>query len=715
MQDDIAEQLQSLFLEPELPLTYDTLQRCRVEEDKGRSRSGWYILSYITLDNGDTATVGAYGNWRLSEKKNISLKGIKTSPEEKQRLKKEAAERKKQFEAERKKKADQAANKAWRLWNRLHTSGDSDYLKRKQIAGYGLRYGNAGTIIIPMHNGRSQTVGLQVIYPDKQSNGRDKDFWPVGLEKKGASYQIGEAPGQGDDIILCEGYATGASIYLATGITTVVAFDCNNLLPVARTIKARYPAARIIVAGDDDYKTRGNPGSTKANLVAEKISGLAILPKFKTRPEDEKWTDFNDLHVNEGIEAVKEQFERLKQNNEKDPWQRRLSTTESGKIIPNMSNTQLILSKDERWSGVISYCEFSYRLMKARKPPTINATTGEWKDIDTENLRTWLHDTYRMEPKTSEANSAVIVAAHKNKKHPVRDYLNSLKWDHQTRLNGLLSNYFGTTDSQYTQLVSVKWMLGAVARIMQVPVKVDSVLILEGPQGLGKSTSLDILGGKWYSDTHFALGDKEGYQQLQGVWICELAELDSFNKAESTKAKQFFASKIDRFRVPYGRFPQDFPRQSVFAGTTNQDSYLKDSTGNRRYWPVYCEKIDMDALTRDRDQLWAEAVHFYNQGEIWWPSDAEIPLFEKEQEKRFDPDPWQTIIEDWLNIVPQIAMYEITSAEILEGAIKMQPHLMQRYHQMRIGSILKILGWEKKRVRRNGSLQNVYIRPVKQN
>lgn len=149
-------------------------------------------------------------------------------------------------------------------------------------------------------------------------------------------------------------------------------------------------------------------------------------------------------------------------------------------------------------------------------------------------------------------------------------------------------------------------------------------------------------------DTPFTLGDKDAFQAIRGKWIVELGELDSFNKAESTKAKQFFSASIDTYRESYGRRTSDVPRQCVFAGTTNQDEYLKDATGNRRYWPVACVKVDLEALRRVRDQLWAEAMFCYQAGDIWWVTREEEELFTAEQEERFVVDEWEGPILDWL-------------------------------------------------------------------
>jgi predicted P-loop ATPase len=242
-------------------------------------------------------------------------------------------------------------------------------------------------------------------------------------------------------------------------------------------------------------------------------------------------------------------------------------------------------------------------------------------------------------------------------------------------------------------------------------VKMDNVLIFEGLQGQGKSTVLAILSNPWFTDTPLVLGDKDSFQQMQGVWMIELAELDSFNRADHTRAKQFFGSQIDRYRPSYGRMTQTFPRQCVFAGTTNQAEYLRDATGNRRYWPVKCTGVDAQALRRDRDQLWAEAFVAYSGGEKWWPSNTHTPLFEDQQEKRFDVDVWEALIDQWLcaTTKPRVMMHEIMAEALCLEASQMKPP-----EQKRVGQIMAHLGWVKVRARVAGGRETGYERPAGQ-
>jgi putative DNA primase/helicase len=221
-------------------------------------------------------------------------------------------------------------------------------------------------------------------------------------------------------------------------------------------------------------------------------------------------------------------------------------------------------------------------------------------------------------------------------------------------------------------------------------------MILEGAQGAGKSTAMSILGGEWFMDTPFALGDKDGFQAIRGKWIVELGELDSFNKAESTKAKQFFSASTDTYRESYGRRTNDVPRQCVFVGTTNQDEYLKDATGNRRYWPVACTKVDLEKLREIRDQLWAEAMFCYEAGDIWWVTPDEAPMFAEAQDERFVVDEWEGPILTWLE-ESQIGE-TTTGSEVLSGPLKLDAGHWGKPEQMRVGAIMHRLGWRRTRM-----------------
>ena len=284
----------------------------RFKPDDARSKVGWYILFEFYSESGERLVSGSFGDWRFDTSVKIKVKGqSKLSDEEKRRFRQEQKQRTDDVKRERESAARAASGKANKLWQRLSEDGESSYLKCKHVRGYGVRYGKNNTIIIPLHDQHDRIFGLQVIYGEKQQSGSDKEFWPPGLAKKGHYFRIGKPPSVGNAIVVCEGYATGASIHEATGITVIVAFDCGNLEPVTKTIRRVYPKCNLIIAGDDDYLTEkpiNNPGKVKAEEVADKYKGVAVVPSFKSRTNESKWTDFNDLHVNESLDEVKKQI-----------------------------------------------------------------------------------------------------------------------------------------------------------------------------------------------------------------------------------------------------------------------------------------------------------------------------------------------------------------------------------------------------------------------
>jgi putative DNA primase/helicase len=261
---------------------------------------------------------------------------------------------------------------------------------------------------------------------------------------------------------------------------------------------------------------------------------------------------------------------------------------------------------------------------------------------------------------------------------------------------------------------------------MQPGVKADHMLILEGPQGSKKSSAIKMLAGAdWFTDELAEIGSKDAAQQMRGVWVVEFAELDAISRAEVSRIKAFLTRTTDRYRPPYERYVITVPRQCVFAGSVNPETYLRDETGNRRFWPVRCGDIDIDALARDRDQLWAEAVARYRAGAIWWLDDPElIALAKAEQDQRYQADAWDARIDRWLvyerrrvnrgyagyddwhdeEVERASPMTDVSVGEILEGALGIEPGRWTKADQMRIGAYLKMKRWERYQAR-NGQFR----------
>ena len=237
-------------------------------------------------------------------------------------------------------------------------------------------------------------------------------------------------------------------------------------------------------------------------------------------------------------------------------------------------------------------------------------------------------------------------------------------------------------------------LVGAVARIMEPGCKADHVLILEGAQGIGKSTSLSQLFEPWFSDEIADLGSKDAAMQLSGVWCIELAELSSMTRSEIERVKAFISRRTDRFRPSYGRNVIEVPRQTVFVGTTNSDTYLRDETGGRRFWPVHCAAINQKAIKRDRDQIWAEAFALHKAGTRWWLDDkVAVGLARDQQDDRYLADPWQELIANFAESRESVSIDEIF-VDVLQIFDKSR---WGRSEQMRIAQCFKALGWKRYR------------------
>jgi putative DNA primase/helicase len=297
------------------------------------------------------------------------------------------------------------------------------------------------------------------------------------------------------------------------------------------------------------------------------------------------------------------------------------------------------------------------------------------------------------QPNKTDIPAAVARLAFDHAYHPVREYLNNLKWDGINRLDRFLPILFGTPDSPYERAVGARWMIGAVARVFQPGCKMDTMLVLEGPQGLKKSTALRVLfGAQFFTEMVNELRDHKRFvEQIAGKWVVEFAELSALRKADVELVKAIITMQVDKTRPSYGRHTVEYPRQCVLAASVNPKAgqgYLTDSTGNRRFWPVSCTSIDLAKIERKRDLLWAEAVQRYRDGEQWWLTDEESGLAVREQDQRMQGDAWEDTIANAL-----FGHLTYTSAQILSDIIKMPIERHDQRAKDRVAAIMADLGW----------------------
>lgn len=376
-------------------------------------------------------------------------------------------------------------------------------------------------------------------------------------------------------------------------------------------------------------------------------------------------------------------------------WRDGLILNKEGTPRAVLANAITALREAPEWAGVLASNEFSGTVVARRPAPWQGSVSGrDWTDHEDRLTTNWLQHRNILVP-VEVAGQAVQAAAKDRSFHPVREYLESLKWDGTKRIDDWLSLYLGAEASEYTSAVGARWLVSAVARIFQPGAKADCCLILEGEQGIRKSTALRVLAQPWFTDEIADLGSKDAALQTRGVWVIEIAELDSMSRGEVSKIKAFMSRATDRFRPPYGKRLVESPRQCVFAGSVNHSTYLRDDTGGRRFWPVACTRILIDELGRDRDQLWAEAVVRYRGGAVWWLDSAELnQQAAEEQSARFEGGVWDCLIARWVD-----GRESVSVGEVLSLAIEKPKTQWTQADQNAVARCLRVMGWERYQIR----------------
>lgn len=464
---------------------------------------------------------------------------------------------------------------------------------------------------------------------------RDTSLWPTSskesqirldaakkqgnpLEKKGLlgafcrSYSITEAihkflpnvytPTQHEDRYT---YTEGSSVAgLVIYDNDTFAYSNHATDPIGGKLVNAFDLVRIHLFGAEDAdvdprtKVTDLP-SYKAMLDFVNKDGVAPVLLDKERMADMEFEDITD---------------------EEEDFREKLKRDRRGTPESDVFNCLIVLKYDPALKGKIRLDEFAHRLVVIDDLPWRGKDeTPYWTDTDDACLRNYFATKYLIKGK-GIIDDALQEVTQANKFHPVREYLTGLTWDGECRVDTLFIDYIGAEDTEYIRAVTRKWMCGAVARVMVPGIKFDTAIVLYGSQGLGKSLILERLGRKWFNNSLVDIKTKDALEQIQGSWINELAELAPTYKNDNEIVKAFISRTSDRFRSPYGRRTEEYPRQCVFAGSTNNLMFLKDRTGNRRFWPITGDKDHKtknawDITQDDIDQLWAEAYYYWFNGE----------------------------------------------------------------------------------------------------
>jgi putative DNA primase/helicase len=754
-------------------------------------KNAWCVLhEWASPKTHKTFVVGRYGirdeNWQVEPTQTEWSPAEKTAwLERRKQLEKEAADDRQSVSAECRTKAD-------KIWQRAPTEGASEYLQRKKVGAYGVRFA-FGKVLVPVSDLADVLHGLQWIAAD---GGK---VFGTGTVKEGHFHLIG-AVSDTLPVLFAEGYASGASVYMASSWPTVVCFDAGNILPVMAAWRKLYPEHKFIVAADDDRhlvrrlcerlqsagvgakqgdfaKSAGglrdmrwelpdgrvvdlkaryakdradvwhiegsltadgvthilkieNAGRAKGFAAARRHDARVLLPRFADRAD--VGTDFNDLHVGEGLEVVRTQLlaepeEKATRKNAPPPGEggpNAASRGGGGLHFPYLTdkwevkgireNVYYALREDAVLCDLVRYNDFSQRIDKARPAPW-GGEPGPWLPMDDLRLANYLGASHGLlvgNPITIE--QAVMMAAQDSRYNPVRDDMEAVEWDGIPRVRHWMVDCLGAEESDYVAAASQYFLISLVARVFEPGCQMDYMLVLQGGQGEGKSSVLQVLGGGYYAGGSFRIGDKDSLQALQGRLIFNFNELDALSRVENSAIKGFITERTDHFRPPYAKSFQGFPRNCVLTGDTNQGEFLRDATGDRRFWVVHVSAINLDRMVEWRAQLMAEAVHLYKAGARRFPDrEEEKRLFFPEQDKWKFIDVWHDALSKYVNSGEHADGYDgclsdsggplvnderefFSTHELLVKALHIDVGKIDRAGTMQksVGNAMKLLGFE---------------------
>ena len=375
------------------------------------------------------------------------------------------------------------------------------------------------------------------------------------------------------------------------------------------------------------------------------------MPSFTAMAE--YCRDFESVKIeliSAGLDIDPSDFDEFEKTGE---WISELQTGDNGQIKPTFLNASMIVANDLVLKNKMQKNNFSMKIE--------NIETGEnWNDLDSIDVRAHIGKRYNVDFPEKKVEDSIFKHAETNGYHPVCQYLESVVWDGIERAETLFIDYMGCEDNQYSREISKHWLTAAVCRVFEPGYKFDTAIVLSGDQGIGKTTFIRELGlGKWYGELT-SFDPKIAMEEISGKWIIEINEMGATNKHELEAQKSFLSAQHTTVRMAYARHAFDFKRQCVFIGSTNATEYLKDSTGNRRWWPVDCheKKIDIEKLKGEVNQIWAEAYMLYVQGAKTYLSDAGEEIAKGVQELKRESDPSEGVIEAWLETDAEKDRYE---------------------------------------------------------
>lgn len=436
----------------------------------------------------------------------------------------------------------------------------------------------------------------------------------------------------------------------------------------------------------------------RATLMAKPSVAVKaeIMPDIPPAPPMESYEVNVNLNVHDGSPVPTEGMW--------DKWQRlglQLTTTKNPVAVCNADNVSRVMEQDHEFKGRLWFDEFHKKVFTTWRTGKLR----EFSDADFNKLVVLLQRDYGLTTISPAAvKTAIGACAYDDIRNEPRDWMETLKWDGNTRIRKFLGDYMGCTQEHedYVQAISMNFWLSMIARVYKPGVKADNMIVLEGSQGKGKSTALNIIAGKWFVETSEDPRNKDFYQILQGALLVEIAELDSFSKADLNTIKKTMSCRVDRFRAPYAVAPADHPRQCIFAGSTNQDDYLKDPSGARRFWPTMTGEIDLKAIERDREQLFAEAVALHKDGWPHWTVPKE--LAEEVQEDRYDSDPWEEPIRRWARDKKSFIIMDVAT-----DCLSFDMAQLKTTDSRRIGAIIRRLGYKNKTARMGSSVTKRWV------